>query len=132
MNKQTDTRKQIELAIKRIQHGKTKRISKERCLSIAAVAEEADISNATIHNRYPDIGDQIRKLVNKNYTNKIKEKHASLKKCEDRLTVLRKELNQLKEDLARSQSINLRLANENELLRANLEAKKGFAFLGFG
>lgn len=42
-----------------------------------------------------------------------------LKECQMKLAELRKEHAQLKIDLQRSQSINLRLLKENELLRKN-------------
>jgi AcrR family transcriptional regulator len=60
----SNTAREIKLAITRIRHGRQKRISADRRFSIAAVAAEAGISNATIHNRYPDLADHIRKLQN--------------------------------------------------------------------
>ncbi|MGO9613610.1 MAG: TetR family transcriptional regulator [Dissulfurispiraceae bacterium] len=121
MKKQIDTKKEIELAISRIQHGMPKRVPQKRRLSIAAVAEEAGVSNATIHNRYPDIAEQVRRLTSQEYSKKIKEKQASLKKSEEQLYALRQEINQLKSDLVQSQSINLKLHKENELLKVKLE-----------
>ena len=123
MKKPTATKKEIELAIARIQHGRPTRILKTRRISIAAVAEEAGVSNATIHNRHPDLAEAIRKAANQDYPNRLKEKSGNLKKCEERLHVLRQENEQLKNDLTNSQSINLKLYKENEILRARLEMK---------
>lgn len=117
---QFDTRKKIELAIARIQRGRPLRISKDRRLSIAAVAEEADVGNATIHNRYPDVAEEIRELVKQTVRNRREARHGTV----DRLRQLRKEVARLKSDLANSQSINLRLHKENELLRTRLESHR--------
>lgn len=114
------TKKALELAIKRIQEGIPKIVRVGHKLSIAAVAKEAGVSNATIHNRYPDIAEKIRKLVSGSYVQQLEAKRGSLKDCQSKLTQVRKENEQLKADLARSQSINLRLLKENELLRAQI------------
>jgi AcrR family transcriptional regulator len=123
MKKPTDTKKEIELAISRIQHGRPIRILKTRRISIAAVAEEAGVSNATIHNRYPDLAEKIRAMANQDYPSRLKEKTGTLKKCEERLLTLRQEVQQLKADLSKSQSLNLMLYKENQVLKARLELK---------
>lgn len=90
-------------------------------ISIAAVAREAGVSNATIHNRYPDIAERVRALharSNKDRTKAIPDASEVLHK---KLQQARKEIGQLKLDLARSQSINLRLVKENEQLNAHLQ-----------
>lgn len=116
-----DTKKSLELAIKRIQEGKPKVIPSGHKMSIAAVAKEAGVSNATIHNRYPDIAEKIRKLVNGGYVERLEAKRCSLRECEIALDQARTEIEQLKSDLRKSQSINLRLLKENELLRAGMK-----------
>lgn len=113
----SDTEKSLELAIKRIQEGVPKIVPVGRKLSIAAVAKEAGVSNATIHNRYPDVAVKIRKLVSGGYVEQLEAKRSSLKECQNKLSQARKDIEQLKADLSRSQSINLRLLKENELLR---------------
>ena len=118
---QRDTRKEIELAISRIQHGRPKRVTRERRFCIAAVAEEAGVSNATIHNRYPDIAERIRKMVIEELPDEVKKERDPVRKKNqerERLKALRQEVEQLKKDLSRSQSINLRLFKENEILKA--------------
>lgn len=49
----------------RIATNRVRKVKPERKLSIAAVAEEAGVSTATIHNRYPEIAEKIRQLLNK-------------------------------------------------------------------
>ncbi|VVE46155.1 hypothetical protein PIN31115_04398 [Pandoraea iniqua] len=113
------TRQALELAIKRIQHGIPKLVPPGQRISIAAVAREAGVSNATIHNRYPDIADAVRQLIGEGALAKADTERNRLKECQAKLTELRKEHAQLMIDLQRSQSINLRLLKENELLRKN-------------
>jgi AcrR family transcriptional regulator len=90
-------------------------------ISIAAVAREAGVSNATIHNRYPDIAERVRAL----HVNASRQRPKALPETSDilhrKLREARQEIEQLKTDLTRSQSINLRLTKENELLHARLQ-----------
>ncbi|MDY7508797.1 TetR family transcriptional regulator [Ralstonia wenshanensis] len=124
ISRRTDTKKSLELAIKRIQEGVPKAVPTGHKLSIAAVAREAGISNSTIHNRYPDIADKIRKLAGEARTEPLDDKSSGLHEARNKLAHARKEIEQLKTDLAKSQSINLRLFKENELLRSALESTK--------
>ena len=57
------TKKKLDLAIMRLQKGMTKIVPSGTKLSIAGVAKEAGVSNATIHNRYPEIAEKIRDLL---------------------------------------------------------------------
>lgn len=118
-----DTHKSLKLAISRIQQGVPTIVPVGSKLTIAAVAKEAGVSNATIHNRYPDIAEEIRSLMpsSQNHGSGIRQK--ALKDCSDKLTKARKEIKELKEDLAKSQSINLRLMKENELLSIMVREK---------
>lgn len=107
------------MAIKRIRRGVTKVVPPGQRMSIAAVAREAGVSNATIHNRHPDIADMVRQLIGEVEPAKMDIERNRLKECQMKLAELRKEHAQLKIDLQRSQSMNLRLLKENELLRKN-------------
>jgi AcrR family transcriptional regulator len=69
------TKKTIELAIKRIQQGAPRIVEKRTKLSIAAVAREAGVSNATIHNRYPDLANKIRELMHNTVINIYNQPH---------------------------------------------------------
>lgn len=114
------TKRRLELALRRLQHGRM-RSNHDGRISIAAVAREAGVSNATIHNRYPEIAERVRALharTSKDVTKAIPDTAEVLHK---KLQQARKEIDQLKNDLVRSQSINLRLMRENEMLRARLQ-----------
>lgn len=117
MRTKSETRQALDLAIKRIRHGVPKVVSPAQQISIAAVAKEAGISNAAIHNHHPDIADAIRQMNNKTEATRLEVSRNKLKDCETRLAKLRAEHAQLEIDLQRSQSINLCLLKENELLR---------------
>lgn len=117
--KKRETAKALEMAIKRIRHGVPKIVPPGQRLSIAAVAREAGVSNATIHNRHQDIADEIRQLVGESDESLLDSVRDRLKECQAKLATLRSEHALLKIDLQRSQSINLRLLKENELLQTN-------------
>lgn len=117
------TRRRLELALRRLQHGKMQSGASDR-ISIAAVAREAGVSNATIHNRYPDIAERVRTLHVKTSKSKTKPLPDSTDVLQRKLKEARQAIEQLKIDLAKSQSINLRLAKENELLNARRSSQK--------
>lgn len=117
------TRRRLELALRRLQLGRMQSGTNDR-ISIAAVAREAGVSNATIHNRYPDIAERVRALHVAASKRKTKTLPDSTDALERKLTEARKAIEQLKIDLVKSQSINLRLAKENELLNARLSCQK--------
>ncbi|MGY6157408.1 TetR family transcriptional regulator [Paraburkholderia graminis] len=117
--KKRETATALEMAIKRIRHGVPKVVPPGQRLSIAAVAREAGVSNATIHNRHPDIAEKIRQFIGESDETRLDNVRDRLKECQTKLAMLRNEHALLKIDLQRSQSINLRLLKENELLRTN-------------
>jgi AcrR family transcriptional regulator len=59
------THTRIRLAIVPIEKGRPKIISSTRRISIAAVAEEAEVSTTLIHNQYPDLKARIQGNQNK-------------------------------------------------------------------
>jgi AcrR family transcriptional regulator len=117
------TRRRLELALRRLQLGRMQSGTSDR-ISIAAVAREAGVSNATIHNRYPDIAERVRALHVKASKRRTKPLPDSTDTLQRKLAEARKVIEQLKIDLVKSQSINLRLAKENELLNARLSNQK--------
>lgn len=117
------TRRRLELALRRLQHEKAQAGSDGK-ISIAAVAREAGVSNSTIHNRYPDIAERIRALHAKTGRRRAKAILDTSDILHRKLLKAREEIHQLKNDLMKSQSINLRLTRENELLQARLQRQK--------
>lgn len=78
-SKGEQTRNIIRQAITRIEKGRPKVVSKERKMSVAAVAEEAGVSRATIHNNYPDMADRIRTMLGKQNRIQRDKKHEALR-----------------------------------------------------
>lgn len=114
------TRRRLELALHRLQRATSQAEPGSR-LSIAAVAREAGVSNATIHNRYPEIAARIRRIQLAPGRRRAKTPIDSTDALQRKYTNAKMEIDELKAALARSLSINLRIAKENELLRSRLK-----------
>lgn len=91
-------------------------------MTISGVAKEVSISNATIHNRYPDLADRIRKS-----TGVVKEKDARtqltkrlgvIKEEKTKQARLRQELEEVKALFQKTDSVNAALQLENGRLKA--------------
>lgn len=95
-----DTRKELEAAILRIVKKRPKRIAVSRKISIKAVAEEAGVSNATIHNTYPDIAVKIRGLCEKNFRLERDDARRDAKQNREELAALRETIRLLKQDIS--------------------------------
>ncbi|WP_426151253.1 hypothetical protein [Pseudomonas sp. DC3000-4b1] len=111
------TRRAIELAISRITRGRPKTVQASRKLSIASVAEEAGISNATIHNRYPDLAELIRQKTNKESREKLAQKAKDLRGADRTIKELREALAERDADLKCIAIVNLRLSAEKKALQ---------------
>jgi AcrR family transcriptional regulator len=105
------------MALYRLQKGRGKIVKGGR-LTVAAVAKEAGVSTATIHNRHPEIAEHIRALQGKESRRQRDRKHAELQRVREANRALRAELAELKADLEKLASINETLALENRVLRA--------------
>nr|WP_294866232.1 hypothetical protein [uncultured Pseudogulbenkiania sp.] len=114
------TKHEIELAIARIRHGRPKKITKDRPLSIAAVAEEAGISNATIHNRYPLLAEKIRRLGKEVRSDQSKAPTSELAVLRQQLDEVKQALEEKEEAVKKLAIINLRMAQDIKSLQAEL------------
>jgi AcrR family transcriptional regulator len=121
--KTADTReKELRLAIFRIERGRSH--TKAEKLSISAVAREAGVSSALLHNHYPAVADEIRTKLGATSRQKRDEKQSMLNVERERTKVLRKELAELKVQIAQLASINEMLAIENSVLAAKYESPR--------
>jgi len=125
MSSADKTRKKLENALLRLKHGRPRVVSKDRKLTIAALAEEAGVSDALIHNRYPDIAAEVRKLTNKQFKSQRDKKTQQLKEekkksREDRAYIknLEWQIRELASKLAASEIKNKQL--EAEVTAANV------------
>jgi AcrR family transcriptional regulator len=122
-NRKDDTRKDLELAFARVLRGRGHKVAKERKLSISAVADEAGLSAATIHNRYPDIAEQIRTEIGKSTRAQRDQKQLELQDAHAANRKLRDTIKELEARIVRLASENARLLTENATLSAIADAK---------
>jgi hypothetical protein len=123
-NKGRDTRMELHRAILRIEHGRPKRIGKDRCrMNISIVAREAGVTPACVHNNYPDVAEVIRKKVGKTRRSQRDLQGGELKRLLDSVRLLRQRLRTAERDVMRIASENARLVSENTVLKAQLHAR---------
>ena len=125
MSKGDETRKKIERAMLRVKYGKplneelkTRHRRGKLEYSISAVALEAGISAASIHNNYPDLAEKIRLETGKEARSKVADKNNEIRELKEKNRELRNALKIEKEALAKTASINLRLQLANDRLKA--------------
>jgi DNA-binding transcriptional MocR family regulator len=112
------TEKKLKAALLRLKHGKPKIVSSDRKISIRSLAEEAGVSDSTIHNRYPSIASEVREIIDKTYKSKSDKKQKSLKIEKEKTKDLRKYIAELEEENRRLVSINATLMVENKQLKS--------------
>jgi len=93
---------EIRRAIQRIEHGRPKRISKDRCrLNISTVAREASITAASIHNTYPDIAEAIRAKAGRASWSTLDAERLERKRLAELLRLTRERLKAAERDVRR-------------------------------
>ena len=118
------TEKELKNALIRLKHGRPKIVDKKRKISISALAEEAGVSDSTIHNRYPEIAAEVREITGKEHKAQRDEKNDKLKLERAKNRELREHMEQLESDIRKLTSINATLSNENAQLKAEMASKK--------
>lgn len=114
--------KALRLAILRIERGRSK--TGEQKLSISAVAREAGVTPALIHNHYPAIAEEIRTRLGTSSRAQRDAKHEDLKRARGANKALLKELAEMRQRIARLASINETLLLENQALKAATDGDK--------
>lgn len=104
---------QMRLAMNRLQ-------KRDMKVTIAAVAKEAGVTPALIHNRYPDFAEEVRRAVGKSTRAQRDQKHDLLIAEREKSKLLREQVAELMTDLRN-------LASENEAIRAELALQRGIA-----
>jgi len=118
------TEKELQNALMRLKHGRSKVVDKKRKISISALAEEAGVSDSAIHNRYPEIAAQVREITGKAHKNQRDEKNEKLKSEKTKNRELREYIEQLESDIRKLTSVNATLSNENAKLKAEITSNK--------
>lgn len=114
-----DREKDLKLAIYRIENGRAH--TKEVKVTIAAVAREAGVSTALIHNHYPTIAEAIREKQGRSSRAMRDVKHQDLIAERQKSLGYRQEIEELRAKLASIASINEVLLEENQMLKAKLK-----------
>lgn len=115
-------RKDLELAISRIQRGRAH--TKASKVSIASVAKEVGVTPALIHNHYPDIAEAIREAQARSSRAQRNAKHSELRAAHEKNRILREEADALRFQVAKLASINEVLIAENRTLKAKRDDPK--------
>lgn len=120
-------KKELQLALHRIVLGRAKSAAEE--ISIAAVAREAGVSAALIHNHYPDVAEAIRNAQGRSSRNQRDVKQRDLHNEQEKTRKLRQEIRELKIKVASLASLNETLLNENSFLKAKRQDPKIVDFI---
>lgn len=129
--KEKATHKSIRLAIVRIEKGRPNIVSDKRKMSVASVAEEAEVSRALIHRDHPDLLERIKGGVNKGVRQQRDAKHTELNEYKDRNRELREEVAKLKAMLAKVQSQNATLIRKNSMLNSSQDKNSNITQLTY-
>ncbi|MNB91404.1 hypothetical protein D3C76_643630 [compost metagenome] len=115
--KPSDARERdLQLALARIQRGRAH--SGESKVTIAAVAREAGVSTALIHNHYPQVAEAIREVQGRSSRAQRDVKQQDLLAEREKNRMLRQEMEALRSQVAKLASINEVLSAENRVLKA--------------
>lgn len=114
--------KDLKLALYRIQKGRAH--TGETKVTIAAVAREANVSTALIHNYYPGIAEAIREAQGRTSRAMRDEKHKDLIAERKKSAAYRQEIEELRIKVANLASINEMLLDENHVLKARMDDRK--------
>lgn len=112
----------LQLALTRIQRGRA--YTGETKVTIAAVAREAGVSAALIHNHYPIIAEAIRDAQGRSSRAQRDVKHQHLRAEREKNRVLRQEIEELRAKVASLASINEVLIAESLVLQAKQSDSK--------
>lgn len=113
--------KDLRLAIYRLQKGRAH--TKETKVTIAAVAREAGVSTALIHNHYPAVAEAIREIQGRSSRAMRDVKHQDLVTERQKSAGYRQEIEELRAKLASIASINEVLLDANQALKAKLKER---------
>lgn len=106
----------LQLALARIQRGRAH--SGESKVTIAAVAREAGVSTALIHNHYPNVAEVIREAQGRSSRAQRDVKHQDLLAEREKNRTLREEIEELRAKVASLASINEVLIADTRVLKA--------------
>lgn len=117
-----DREKDLKIALLRIQKGRAH--TGESKVTIAAVAREAGVSAALIHNHYPRIAEAIREAQGRSSRAMRDVKQQDLIAERKKSAAYRQEIEELRAKVAKIASVNEVLLDENRVLKAKMDDRK--------
>ena len=117
-----DREKDLKLALYRIQKGRAR--TGETKVTIAAVAREAGVSTALIHNHYPSFAEAIREVQGRSSRAMRDVKQQDLIAERKKSAAYRQEIEDLRAKVANLASINEVLMDEYRVLKAKMNDTK--------
>lgn len=108
------TRKELELAVRRIVNGNPRRVKDGTPLSPASVAKEADIERSTLYRYHEPVLTEIRRITDSASQKKLKEKHSELEETRIRAKEYRSLLEHEQANLAK-------MARQNYALKLQIK-----------
>lgn len=113
----------LRLSISRIRRGRAHTTQNTK-LTISAVAREAGVSPALIHNEHPKIAEVIREAQGRSSRAQRDNKRQELKNEQEKCRLLRAELSNRRDEVAKLASLNEVLVMKNRELEAMLASTK--------
>jgi len=117
-----DRERDLKLALSRIKKGRS-RIGETK-VTITAVAREAGVSTALIHNYYPGIAEAIREDQGRSSRAMRDVKHQDLIAQRKKAAEYRQEIKELRAQIAHLASVNEVILDENRVLKAKMSDRK--------
>ncbi|UZE33584.1 TetR family transcriptional regulator [Pseudomonas sp. B21-059] len=117
-----DREKDLKIALYRIQKGRTR--TGETKVTITAVAREAGVSTALIHNHYPRIAEAIREAQGRSSRAMRDVKQQDLIAERMKSAAYRQEIEKLRAKVANLASVNEVLLDENRVLKTKMNDRK--------
>ena len=117
-----DREKELRLALSRIEKSRSR--TGESKVTISAVAREAGVSTALIHNHYPRIAEAIREVQGRASRSMRDAKQLELIAERKKSVAYRQEINELRAKISSLASINEILLEENRVFKAIINDRK--------
>ncbi|GLZ86691.1 hypothetical protein Pres01_27420 [Metapseudomonas resinovorans] len=114
--------KDLRLALFRIQQGRAHTGATK--ITITAIAREAGVSTALIHNHYPNIAEAIREAQGRSSRAMRDVKHQDLIAERKKSAAYRQEIKELRAKVANLASLNEVLLDKNRVLKAKMDDRK--------
>lgn len=114
--------KKLRMAILRIKKNKAQVVGKRSKLNIATVAKEAGIHRSDIYRNHPNIKEQVERENTLTLKNDLHIKQEEFKNLKSKYKTVKREINELIENLKKLASINATLHTKVSQLEAEINS----------